>query len=226
MKPLISSIVLSLLLLTAPLGAAVIHQDDNHYLAFETETAFTSNDLASAPWTIINDTGASGGKALLASGKSSPRGAATYQLQFTHAGTYYLYIHLRTQEKWDPDSHDAFRTYWKAGEDADQVLLYVDGALANQSYLWLNVPKTFVDVGIPATYTVAQEDVDQIIPFMLEISDTDVIIDRVIFDSSSRLSDSALAGLSNSSVQTPEPAAALALGAFLLAVALRRPRGG
>jgi hypothetical protein len=193
------------------LHAAVIVQNDFQSLAFEAESGVTI-DPAGKPWVITPDALARDGLALLASGKSIPRGTASYTLRFTHPGDYYYYARLRSHTSVSPGSHDQFYLSFDGGNQWSP-----NPNPLNQDYLWT----------YNATpYHVGAVDVGRLIPVAIEIFSDEVLVDRIVFDSSAaQLEAFQLDALASSSPSLPEPTAA-ALAALLAALLIGRRRVG
>jgi hypothetical protein len=208
------------------LYAAVIVQDNSQFLAFEAETAFTSND-APSPWVVIDDlannhhphVAASMDQAIVASGTSIPRGTATYQLQFMTAGNYYLHLRDRSDgaKSGGITPAPSVTFLWPGSVVENLISINSLTWVGNWEYTWMDSTVTFA---------VTAEELNHPLSAVLEIRKTDIVVDRLVFDTTAQADAASMDKLANAPVHMPEPTAA-ALASLLAAVLLgRRPAGG
>ena len=204
-------------LAAAPAGAAVVQADDD-FVAFEAEDFDEINnpDGSRIFWETITDADASGGQALRA---STPNGGfqtaldpdadvfVGYDITFTDAGTYNLYLRRQATSGGRNDVY--------AADDFDVdptggAFSSADNAAANDSYVYVEAPQD---------YTASAGDT---VTFYLKPRENQYVADRIVLSRTSGLSGAQLDALSNSPNAIPEPAAAGLLLGGLGLIGLRR----
>ncbi len=209
-QPSLAKLALTVLL-AAPFGlqgAKIIQGSGTSFIAFEAES--TAALVAGTPenWKVVADAAASGGSALIADGTNStgdsPHSFAQFQLNFSTAGTYYIYYRWRTDpartagdaftanSSWLANRFGAFSTPGAAAQ-ADYIRTDSNNLNApeNNVYTWRRDLETTV-------YTVGAPELAAPQILTLGTREAGMSFDRFVLSTDPSLTPAALDALSNS----------------------------
>ncbi|MCL5097647.1 MAG: hypothetical protein M1608_08985 [Candidatus Omnitrophica bacterium] len=187
-----------------PPPPAIVQGASDNYIAFETDTKVTLRNAPLTLWAVTNDTPASGGSALYATGDNQTANSssfALYYLKFAKPGTYAVYYSWRADQRITDSNNsggNSFRLPIGFGDlpnDANSTNFNVSAS--NLIVPASNVYTMTHDTNL-FTVTQAQVDAGQPLIFKIGTRELGLFLDRFVLSTDTELTEAQFNALPNS----------------------------